>query len=427
MTVRIIQPRRSVRGTLSVPGDKSISHRALIFAALAHGQSQVANLAPGQDVRSTARVLAQLGVPVTIHANGSASVVGAGFEGLQAPVAPLDCGNSGTTLRLMMGVLAGRPFTSTLIGDASLSARPMKRIAEPLSAMGARFDLTDGKPPVTVHGGPLKAVDWESRIASAQVKSAIVLAGLQAPGTTTTSEPVLSRDHTERMLAAMGARLQAEGLRVRVSPGAIEPLGRFTVPGDVSSAAFLLAIGTLLDGPGLTLRDVGTNPTRTGILEILVAMGAHIDRTDEKEHGEPTATLRVKRAALTAVDIGGAALVRAIDEVPILAVLATQAAGRTIIRDAQELRVKECDRLAATHAFLSDMGAAIEETPDGLIIDGPTPLHGAEVQTHHDHRIAMAAAVAGLSAIEGETRILGADCAAVSYPDFFADLDRITA
>ncbi len=419
--------RTRIEGTVVVPGDKSISHRALMFGALAVGENTITGLAPGADVRSTASVLRGLGVDIEIAPGGDARVRGVGFEGLNAPVGPLDCGNSGTTMRLMMGVLAGRPFDSTLFGDESLSARPMRRIADPLSEMGGRFELTDGRPPVTVNGGPLKPIQYDSPVASAQVKSAVLLAGLQAGGTTVVREPARSRDHTERMLSSMGAALKTRGDGgIAISKSSLWPLVGFAVPGDLSSAAFLLAAGALLDGPGLTLERVGVNPTRIGVLDALRSMGASLEIGAAGDGPEPTATIVVRRSALQPLHLAKDDLVRAIDEVPILALLATQANGRSEIRDAAELRVKECDRLAVTASFLNAMGAKVTELDDGLIIDGPTPLKGGTtIRPHHDHRIAMAGAIAALVA-DGDTVLEDAECASVSYPGFYDDLERVT-
>lgn len=389
-----------------VPGDKSISHRAVLFGALAPRGGPVTHLADGADVRSSASVIASLG-----------------------KVDVLDCGNSGTTMRLVMGIMAGMGLEGTLIGDASLSGRPMGRIAEPLERMGARIELSEGRPPVRVCRAPgrLRGIEYVSPVASAQVKSAILLAGLFCDSETTVIEPARSRDHTERMLAAMGADLEVDGLRVTIRPGpALSPLDAFAVPGDLSSAAFLLAAGSLIDGGGIVLEGVGVNPTRTGVLDALAAMGADLEVVNRRESMEPTADLVVRKAALSPLDLSGEGVVRAIDEVPILAVLATQAHGRSVIRDAAELRVKECDRLAVTAGFLNDMGARVTELDDGLVIEGPTPLRGASVDPHYDHRIAMAAAVAGLVA-DGDVRLEDESCIAVSYPGFFEDLETVAA
>ena len=418
-----VGPASALGGGLRVPGDKSVSHRALLFSAVATGEAHITGLAPGEDVRSTARVLRALGAVVELGAGGAARVVGGGFDGLRAPAEPLDCGNSGTTLRLCMGLLAGRPFRATLVGDASLSRRPMERVALPLRRMGASVDTDPGgRPPVTVRGGALQGIAWQSPVASAQVKSAILLAGLQARGETRVTEPERSRDHTERMLAAMGADIRVEGASVAIRPGPLRALSAIEVPGDLSSAAFLLAAGLLCGGPGVTVEAVGLNPTRTGILDALAAMGATL-AIAPTGGPEPMGSVSVARSPLRGVTLGGEDLVRAVDEVPILAVLASQAAGRTVIADAAELRVKESDRLQATARFLRDMGARVQERPDGLIIDGPTALGPARVDCCGDHRIAMAAAVAGL--VGGGVTLVGAECVDVSYPGFFEALDAL--
>ncbi len=431
----VIRPARRVGGTLAVPGDKSLSHRALLFSALAEGPTVLEGLGTGQDVASTRAAIAALGV--TVRQEGPrVHVTGRGLDGLKPPAAALDCQNSGTTLRTLMGLLAGRPFTTTLIGDASLSTRPMRRVADPLRAMGAQIALSDGgRPPVVVTGGALSALRYELPIASAQVKTALLLAGLQAQPTaaldgTTVVEPAPTRDHTERMLRAMGADLVVDGPEVCIRPGRLSPLclgAVYSVPGDLSSAAFFLVAGALLADRPLRLARVGVNPTRTGILDVLAAAGAEV-RQEELSldpAGEPVADLWLQRSELRAVDIAGDLTVRAIDELPVLAVLLTQARGRSTIRDAAELRVKESDRIAATVRMLRDMGATVEERADGLEIVGPTPLHGATVAAGHDHRIAMAAAVAGLAAVEGDTHIQGASAASVSFPSFFDTLASI--
>lgn len=424
---QVVHPVAHIGGSLRVPGDKSVSHRALLFSALAHGTTHVTGLGMGGDVRSTRGVLEALGVVIRDEGTAAHPVVvveGRGFEGLRAPAHALDCGNSGTTLRIMMGVLAGRPFTSTLIGDPSLSRRPMERVAEPLRRMGAQVSTTDGRPPITLHGAALRGQRYDSPVASAQVKSALLLAGLQAQGSTTVTEPALSRDHSERMLRAMGAALHVDGLAVTVTPSPLQALGRFDVPGDFSSAAFWLAAGLLVPGPGVAVDGALLNPTRTGFLDIVRAMGARVEVTDADDRVEPVGRVVAHHGALNAVDVGGDLVVRAIDEVPILAVLATQARGTTIIRDAGELRVKESDRLAVMARTLNTLGASVRERPDGLEIDGPTPLHGGDVDAHLDHRIAMSAAIAALSA-SGPVHIYGADAAAVSYPAFWRELSRL--
>ena len=407
-----VRPPAQLRGSVAVPGDKSISHRALILNAVAAGNARIDNLASGADVASTAACLAQLGVEVT-----ELGVAGVGLHGLKEPHGPLDCGNSGTTMRLLAGLLAGQPFETTLVGDESLSRRPMDRVALPLARMGAHAQLQ----PLRVGGGKLRGAVHELAVPSAQVKSALLLAGIQAEGTTRVVEPVRSRDHTERMLAAMAAPVRVDGSAVEVRRAdRLDPLS-LRVPGDLSSAAFWVVAAAFHPRAMIALPDVGINPTRAGILRLLP-----VARIKEgKQGGEPTATLHA--ATLRGVrpwtwsDRLSAEL---IDELPVLAVAATQLAGRTVISGAAELRVKESDRIAAMTAGLRAMGARIEEREDGWEIEGPVRLRGARVESGGDHRIAMALAVAGLLA-EGETEVLGAECVAISYPRFWDDLESL--
>ena len=423
-----IRAARRMRGTVEVPGDKSIAHRALLFSAIADGPSCLTGLPTGADVASTMSVLQSLGVKIEGDVTGELRVHGRGMDGLIPSSAPLDCGNSGTTMRLCMGLLSGRSFESALIGDASLTRRPMKRVADPMQLMGAQIAMSDGLyPPVTIHGTPLRGIDYSSPIASAQVKSALLLAGLQASGKTRVIEPSLSRNHTELMLEQMGASIVYSGCETEIEASSLNPLGHYRVAGDQSSAAFLVAASVLLPDANCSIEHVGFNPTRTGFFDTLESMGVPIDVSMTTTTGEPMATLSTASAALRSFTLAGDALVRAIDEVPILAVLATQAQGRSVISDAAELRVKESDRLATTAAMLNAMGGRVEETADGLIIEGPTPLRPASIECHHDHRIALAGAVAGLIAQgDGWTELHGGDCADVSYPTFFQDIQTIT-
>jgi len=404
-----IRPPARLRGNVAVPGDKSISHRALILNSVATGAARIENLAGGEDVASTASCLRALGVEVT-----AAGVRGVGLHGLKQPNAPLDCGNSGTTMRLLAGLLAGQPFATTLLGDSSLSQRPMDRVAEPLARMGAHTALE----PLRVGGGKLRGAVHEMATPSAQVKSALLLAGIQADGVTRVVEPVRTRDHTERMLAAMAAPVRVDGNAVEVRrAGRLDPLS-LRVPGDLSSAAFWIVAAAFHPRAQVALPDVGINPTRAGILRLLPVARIR----EGKQGGEPTATLHA--ASLRGLkpwawsDRLSAEL---IDELPVLAVAATQLSGRTVISGARELRVKESDRIAGMAAGLLAMGAAIEEREDGWAIDGPVRLRGTAVESHGDHRVAMALAVAGLLA-EGETEIADAECVAVSYPGFWDDL-----
>ncbi|GMV41675.1 MAG: 3-phosphoshikimate 1-carboxyvinyltransferase [Myxococcales bacterium] len=411
--------------TVRVPGDKSIGHRAVMLSALADGVSRITGLSGGEDNRSTVACLRALGVDIEEAGAGALLVRGVGLGGLRSPAGDLDCGNSGTTMRLMAGVLAGQALPARLVGDASLSRRPMRRVIEPLEAMGARVvaEGEGGRPPLRVWGGGLRGIAWMSPVASAQVKSAILLAGLRAEGETSVTEPALSRDHTERMLRRRGVDVRVDGLRVSLEPVKRLDAMDVDVPGDPSSAAFPLAMAILTGA--VTVAGVGVNPTRTGFLDALQAMGAAVAVSEGPDAGgEPTADLRVERVSLRGAVIEGALIPRLIDEVPILAVLATQARGVTEIRDAAELRVKESDRIAVVAAHLRALGGHVEERPDGLIVEGPTPLRGARLESHGDHRIAMAGAVAGLIA-KGETIIEDVACVATSFPGFVELLRRV--
>ncbi|HEY0153315.1 MAG TPA: 3-phosphoshikimate 1-carboxyvinyltransferase [Longimicrobium sp.] len=424
-----------IRGDTHVPGDKSITHRALMFAALAHGESRLSGLLPGEDCRSTASVLRALGCDIPdIPEDGSEiRVTGHGVSEWRRPTAELDCGNSGTTARLMMGILASRPFAATLTGDESLRGRPMRRVTAPLQRMGAHFNEA-GAPdrlPIEIVGGPLRSLDYASPTASAQVKSAILLAGLTAGVPVSVTEPHLSRDHTERMLAALGVHVQASpvegGWRVAV-PAHRRPLGALDlrVPGDPSSAAFLAALALMADEGELVIRGVGVNPTRTGFLTIAERMGAQIGRTNERtEGGELVADLVVRPSSLRGTSVGGDEVPAAVDEMPMLAVLAARAEGETRITGAGELRVKETDRIAAIAGNLRALGADAEELDDGLVVRGSDkPLVG-RIKTYGDHRIAMAFGVLG--ALPGnEVEIDDRECAAVSFPGFFDRLRELT-
>lgn len=415
---------------LRVPGDKSLSHRALIFAALAEGTSTITGLLPSADVRSTAGVLRVLGVELPVAWGGDAPVAveGRGVRGLRAPSAPLDCGNSGTTTRLVAGVVAGHPMTATFTGDASLSRRPMRRVARPLAQMGARFSFErDDGLPMTIAGGDLAPLHFVSPTASAQVKSALLLAGLVAGVRVRVDEPVRSRDHTERLLAAMGASLAIDDEGVSIEAvRALAPIA-LRVPGDPSSAMFPAALAVLA-GRTLLLDDVLVNPTRTGALAVLRRMGVGVEVEDERvEGGEPVATLRiVPPARLVATTIAGDEIPSLIDELPMLAVLAARAEGETTIADAGELRVKESDRIAAVVCNLRAVGADADERPDGLVVRGSDRALAGRVTTHGDHRIAMAFGVLG-AATGGAIVVDDPACVDVSYPGFWADLARVGA
>ncbi len=423
-----IRPAPRLRGLLSVPGDKSLSHRALLFAALADGTSELRGWLPAADCEATLRCVRALGVRVERPDPDHLIVHGGGMKGLQPACEPLDCGGSGTTMRLLMGILAGFPFPSVLIGNPQLSRRPMERVARPLRQMGAEVVTTEGHAPVSVRGGALHGIRYELPVPSAQVKSAILLAGLYADQPTTVIEPAPSRDHTERLLGAMGVSIQREGNAITVEPAErLRPISR-VIPGDPSSAAFLIAAALLIPGSEIQIPGVLLNPTRLGWVEAWQAMGAPIQVIPEGETGgEPVGRLQAAASArLQAIEIAGALVPRMIDEVPIFAVVATQAEGLTRVRDAAELRVKESDRITALAAELRRMGARIEEHPDGFTIEGPTPLRGAVVHSHGDHRLAMALAVAGCIA-RGETIVEDAACIADSFPGFVEAMQALGA
>lgn len=408
-----------LHGRVTVPGDKSIGHRAQLLAALSEGASEIVGLSAGADVASTRAVLRQMGIGFTQTGEGAWRVEGRGLRGLCASHAPLDCGNSGTTLRLLLGILAGQAGRFELVGDASLSARPMRRVTDRVAELGGRFELPSGDhPPVVVQGGPLRGGTVDTRGASAQVKSAVLLAGLLAEGPTTVVERGPSRDHSERMLQAAGVPLERDGLRTHLSPpDRLEPQ-TWRVPGDISSAAFWLAAAAILPGSVLTVADVGLNPTRTGFLDVLAAMQVPVEvRETDRWAGEPVGEITVRGGTLRGARIDGTVALRALDELPLVAVLGALADGETTVADARELRVKESDRIAAMTDGLRAMGARIDATTDGWQIDGVSRLRGAAIATRHDHRIAMAHAVAGLRA-EGAVALDDPQVAAVSYPDF---------
>ena len=415
--------RGPLRGAITVPGDKSISHRSILFGTLAEGETRVTGILDAEDVHSTRRACVALGA--AIREEGGEVIV-TPPEALREPGDVIDCGNSGTSLRLLAGVLAGVPGLSVLTGDASLRRRPVRRVIDPLRAMGADLIARDGDrvPPLVVRGRALRGARHDLKVASAQVKSAILLAGLRAEGQTVVTEPERSRDHTERMLRGMGVPLEVDGLTVSVTPS--RPRGtRVDVPGDISSAAFLLCAAAGLPGSEVTVRNMGTNPTRTGLLDVLRSMGADLTVAGEREvAGEPRADVTVRGGPLRATEIRGQIIPRLIDELPVLMVLATQAEGRTVIRDAKELRVKESDRLAAMGETLAAAGARLELFEDGCAIEGPTRLSGVAVKTRLDHRIAMSMAVAQLFAGAPVT-LDDVACVATSFPSFFTLLDGL--
>jgi 3-phosphoshikimate 1-carboxyvinyltransferase len=414
-----------IRTTIPVPPDKSISHRSLIFNAIAEGDATIERILDSEDVRSTARCLSALGVPISWPVGSdTARVSGQGLHGLFESEDVLDCGNSGTTMRLLLGLLAGHPLLSVLTGDASLRSRPMARVIQPLRSMGATLMARrgDNLAPVVVKGGNLRAIAYASPVASAQVKSSILLAGLYADGETAVTEPSRSRDHTERMLSAMGAPLATEGSTVRIRPPERLAATSIRVPGDISSAAPWMVLAACHPDAELTLEGVNVNPTRTGILDILRAMGAEIELAEERASGgEPVADVVVRSSHLRATAAGGELVPRAIDELPLVALAACFAEGTTIVRDAAELRVKESDRVRTVVETLGRMGAAIEEREDGFVVHGPVQLRGARLNAHGDHRIGMLAAIAGCLA-DGETQI-SEDAVGVSYRQFWEHLE----
>jgi 3-phosphoshikimate 1-carboxyvinyltransferase len=422
----------SLRGSVRVPGDKSISHRALLFGAIAEGTTRIEGLLPAEDPLSTAACLRAMGVEVSaIRAGEPVTVNGVGLDGFQEPGDVLDCGNSGTTMRLMLGLLAGRTGRHfVLTGDSSLRGRPMRRVGAPLAQMGAVIHgRKDGNfAPLAVLGQSLRGATIHTPVASAQVKSAILLAALTAEGPTTVIEPVQSRDHSERMLRAFGARLEVGGpglTEVTLTPGASLSGQTVVVPGDISSAAFWLVAGAITPGAALTVENVGLNPSRTGILEVLEQMGARITVRNQRDvAGEPVGDLQVSHGPLQPFEIGAELIPRLVDEIPVLAVAACCAEGVSRVSGAEELRVKETDRLAVMARQLGAMGARIEEFDDGMAISGVTALKGASVDSETDHRVAMSLAVASLVA-SGTTTLQRAEAAAVSYPGFWDDLQRL--
>ncbi|PGZ95501.1 3-phosphoshikimate 1-carboxyvinyltransferase [Bacillus pseudomycoides] len=415
-----------LRGTIVIPGDKSISHRSIMFGAIAHGKTKIKGFLPGADCLSTISCFCEMGVSITQNGD-EVEVIGAGIEGLEEAKRVLDVGNSGTTIRLLLGILANTNLHFCLQGDDSIGKRPMKRVTQPLRQMGATIDgREDGTyTPLTIRGGNLQAIDYISPVASAQVKSAILLAGLGAQGVTSVTEPHVSRDHTERMLQAFGAQVKRDGAKVSIEGGQQLTGTNIHVPGDISSAAFFLVGGAITPNSKLTLKNVGINPTRTGIIDVLTKMGAKlaIEQCDI-DAAEPVANLIMETSKLKGIEVGGDMIPRLIDEIPIIALAATQAEGITIIKDAHELKVKETNRIDTVVEELTKLGARIEATNDGMIIYGKTSLKGNTVNSHGDHRIGMMLAVAGCIA-EGETLIQEAEAVGVSYPSFFEEIEKL--
>lgn len=423
----IFNRKNSLRGELTIPGDKSISHRSVMFGSIAEGTTEIHGFLNGADCISSMNCFRQMGID--IECNGAVVTVhGKGLHGLSKPANTLDVGNSGTTTRLISGILAAQPFDSRLIGDSSICKRPMKRIITPLTMMGADItsEYANDCAPLLIHGKPLCGIHYDSPVASAQVKSCILLAGLYAEGVTSVTEPYVSRNHTELMLKSYGADIKTDGTTTTISPGKRLEGQKLTVPGDISSAAYFLVAGLITPDSCITIRNVGINPTRDGILDVIRAMGGDIELSNVTDNsGEPTADITVRTSSLKGCVIEGSLIPRLIDEIPAIAVLACFADGETIIRDASELKVKESNRIDVMVNALSDMGADITGTDDGMIICGGKPLHGAVIDSRLDHRIAMSFAIAGLNA-DGDTDILGAECVNISYPGFYEDLDGLT-
>ena len=423
-----IAPARRLTGRLTVPGDKSIAHRYALLAALAEGRSTLTHFAPGADCRSTLACLRGLGVAVEEGADGTVTLLGRGFGQLRSPAAPLDAGNSGTTMRLMAGVLAGHPFDATMFGDASLSRRPMRRVIAPLELMGARIDAVDGRPPLTVHGTKLRPIAHVPDTPSAQVKSAVLLAGLHTEGTTSVTEPAATRDHTERALAAFGGHADVDGLTVSVTGGQRLQGRELAVPGDFSSAAFWLVAAAAIPGSRIEIDEVGLNPTRTALLGVLERFGArvHVQLT-ETAAGEPRGRVSVEGDRMGTLDIAPEEVPGLIDELPAIAALAAHG-GQVTVRGASELRVKESDRIAALVAGFRALGINADERPDGFVIAGPAAgasrPRGGRADACGDHRMAMAFAIAALAAEQPST-IDGAEVVAISYPGFFETLGRL--
>lgn len=411
----VTNANNGLQGSIEIPPDKSVSHRAVMFASIAKGKSVIKNFSKGQDPLSSLNVCRTLGIEA--HFKNDLLIINSNAK-LSAPSLPLDCGNSGTTMRLMSGILAGQSFDSTLTGDESLSKRPMRRVIEPLTLMGAEIKSNDYKAPLTILGKSLHAIDYISKLASAQVKSCVLLAGLNAEGKTSFTEPYLSRNHTEIMLKYMGANISTDKNKVTIQKSELEPR-TIEICGDISSAAYFITAGLVVPNSKIILKNVGLNPTRTGIIEVVQKMGGNIKILDKKTvSGEVVGDIQISYSDLKACTIEGEIIPRLIDELPVIAVLATQACGTTIIKDAQDLRNKESDRIKAVVTELKKIGADIEETPDGFIITGKTNLKGgAELETYHDHRLAMSLYVAGLIC-EKAVSINGFEWVDISFPEF---------
>lgn len=419
-----IQPCGPLHGEITVPGDKSISHRAVMLGALANGTTHITGFLMGEDCLSTIDCFRKMGVSIDVS-DKEVVVEGVGLHGLTAPECELYTGNSGTTTRLLSGILAGQSFTSTMNGDATIQRRPMGRVMKPLREMGASIEGKDDNfCPLTMHPSELHGIEYRLPVASAQLKSAILLAGLYAEGQTTVIEPAPSRDHTERMFRALGVEIETNGNAITLNPPEDLHAVDIAVPSDISSAAYFLVAGAIVPGSELTIKNVGVNPTRTGIIDVLRDMGADITESNFREEAEPVCDLTVRYSRLHGTEIGGAIIPRLIDELPVIAVAAAFAEGETVIRDAQELKVKESNRIASMVAELSKAGVDVEETDDGMIVRGGEKPHGASFETYKDHRIAMSLSILGLAA-EGASRIDEPEVVAISYPDFFGTIEKL--
>lgn len=419
-----IQPCGPLHGEITVPGDKSISHRAVMLGALANGTTHITGFLMGEDCLSTIDCFRKMGVSIDVS-DKEVVVEGVGLHGLTAPECELYTGNSGTTTRLLSGILAGQSFTSTINGDATIQRRPMGRVMKPLREMGASIEGKDDNfCPLTMHPSELHGIEYRLPVASAQLKSAILLAGLYAEGQTTVIEPAPSRDHTERMFRALGVEIETNGNVITLNPPEDLHAVDIAVPSDISSAAYFLVAGAIVPGSELTIKNVGVNPTRTGIIDVLRDMGADITESNFRDDAEPVCDLTVRYSRLHGTEIGGAIIPRLIDELPVIAVAAAFAEGETVIRDAQELKVKESNRIASMVAELSKAGVDVEETDDGMIVRGGEKPHGASFETYKDHRIAMSLSILGLAA-EGASRIDEPEVVAISYPDFFGTIEKL--
>lgn len=426
MSAATIDPAKRVEGRLRVPGDKSISHRYALVAALAEGGSRLTGYSGGADCQSTLACLRGLGVEIAVDVDGAVTLMGRGLRGFGSPARPLDAGNSGTTMRMLTGVLSGQAFTSTLIGDASLSGRPMRRVMEPLERMGARIEATADHAPLTIHGTRLHAIDYQPPVPSAQVKSAVLLAGLHADGTTSVTESAGTRDHTERALTAFGATVDRQGLTVAVTGGQRLVGGTFAIPGDFSSAAFWMVAAAARPGSSIAIEGVGLNPTRTALVDVLRRFGARVSvEVVGADAGEPYGTILVEGDRTGSIVIAPEEVPGLIDELPAIAALAAHS-GEVTVRGAAELRIKESDRIATIVAGLRNLGISADEWPDGFTVRGTGAPRGGVAHAHDDHRIAMAMAIAALTA-RGPSRIDGAEAVAISYPGFFEMLSRLVA